>query len=111
MAIIIDTKFWESFSTAVDRLWSKAWWLSWTGVVMLSLASYFLAASAYQTYMCYKMHSLPKGNSHSVEYLKEQFGLVKEEYLDDQEAEKDGDLLHMLFYSKNDKHAVIFGMQ
>lgn len=107
----MDSTFWKDFSSAVDKLYSKAWWLSWTGVAMISIATYFLVASVYQTYMCYKMHAIPKGNNHSTAFLKEEFALVMEEYNEDQEAEKEGDLMHMLFYSKNDKHAVIFGMK
>ncbi len=36
---------------------------------------------------------------------------MKDEFVEDQKALEEGDLMHEMFSSPNDKHAVIFGMQ
>jgi hypothetical protein len=80
----MDVDFWRKFSFAVDKLFSKAWWLSFTGVFMIIGASFFLFVSVYQAYAAYKMHSMPTGNNHSSEYLKEQFNIIIEDFKQDQ---------------------------
>lgn len=85
----MDEQFWAKFESARNRLWKKAWWLSWVGVAMIIGAAIFLAMSILQLIACYKMHTMPKGNHHSQKYLQEQFDLIMEDLKEDEEKEDD----------------------